>query len=43
VSWSRRFDEPITLPNGQKLITLADAIARLPTKFQPVKFKRCTT
>jgi hypothetical protein len=23
--WSRRFDEPIILPNGRKLITLRDA------------------
>jgi hypothetical protein len=25
MSWSRRFDEPIILPNGQKLIPLKDA------------------
>ena len=25
--WSRRFDEPIILPNGKKLLTLKDAIA----------------
>jgi hypothetical protein len=27
--WSRRFDEPIILPNGKKLLTLKDAIAWL--------------
>ena len=27
--WSRRFDEPIILPNGKKLMTLKDAIAWL--------------
>jgi hypothetical protein len=29
VSWSRRFDEPIVLPDGRKLKTLAEAIAYL--------------
>jgi hypothetical protein len=29
VPWSRRFDPPITLPNGRKLVTLQDAIAWL--------------
>jgi hypothetical protein len=29
VSWSRRFDEPIELPDGRKLKTLAEAIAYL--------------
>jgi hypothetical protein len=29
VSWSRKFSEPIELPNGKKLITLRDAIAWL--------------
>jgi hypothetical protein len=28
-SWKRRFDEPIKLPNGRKLVTLKDAIAWL--------------
>jgi hypothetical protein len=32
VSWSRRFDEPIPPPNGKKLRTLKDAIARLATE-----------
>jgi hypothetical protein len=27
--WRRRFDEPITLPDGGKLVTLKDAIAWL--------------
>jgi hypothetical protein len=27
--WKRRFDEPIKLPNGGKLVTLKDAIAWL--------------
>jgi hypothetical protein len=27
--WSRRFDEPIVLPNGKKLLTLKDAFAWL--------------
>jgi hypothetical protein len=33
VAWSRKFDEPILLPNGRKLVTLKDAgnyIAKLP-------------
>jgi hypothetical protein len=37
LSWSRRFDEPILLPNGRKLVTLRDAgeyIAGLPAKDQ---------
>jgi hypothetical protein len=29
MSWSRRFDEPIELPNAKKLVTLKDAIAWL--------------
>jgi hypothetical protein len=29
LSWSRRFDEPIPLPGGGKLVTLQDAIAWL--------------
>ena len=29
MSWSRKFDEPIVLSNGKKLITLSDAIAWL--------------
>jgi len=29
MSWSRRFDEPIILPNGKKLVTLKEAIAWL--------------
>ena len=29
VSWSRRFDGPIELPDGRKLKTLAEAIAYL--------------
>ena len=29
VPWSRRFDEPIKLPDGGKLVTLKDAIAWL--------------
>jgi hypothetical protein len=29
VSWSRRFEEPIELPDGRKLKTLAEAIAWL--------------
>jgi hypothetical protein len=28
-NWKRRFDEPIKLPNGRKLVTLKDAIAWL--------------
>jgi hypothetical protein len=26
-NWKRRFDEPIKLPDGRKLVTLKDAIA----------------
>jgi hypothetical protein len=29
VSWSKRFAEPIVLPDGTKLVTLGDAIAGL--------------
>ena len=29
VSWSRKFSEPIELPNGERLVTLQDAIAWL--------------
>jgi hypothetical protein len=29
VSWSRRFEEPIELPDGRKLKTLAEAMASL--------------
>jgi hypothetical protein len=29
VSWSKRFDEPIVLPDGAKLATLRDAVAHL--------------
>ena len=29
MSWSRRFDEPIELPDGRKLKTLAEAMAWL--------------
>jgi len=29
MSWSLKFDEPIELPNGKKLVTLKDAIASL--------------
>jgi hypothetical protein len=28
-NWKRRFDEPIKLPDGRKLVTLKDAIAWL--------------
>jgi len=33
MSWSRRFDEPIPLPRGRRLVTLKDAgtyITKLP-------------
>jgi hypothetical protein len=34
LSWSREFEEPITLPNGRKLLTLKDAAdyTKLPKK-----------
>ena len=35
MSWSREFEDPITLPNGRKLLTLKDAadyIMKLPKK-----------
>jgi len=35
LSWSTRFDDPIELPNGRKLVTLKDAatyITALPKK-----------
>jgi hypothetical protein len=37
LSWSKRFDDPIALPNGRKLITLRDAgkyITALPARQQ---------
>ena len=34
MSWSRKFDEPIVLPNGKKLVTLRDAIAWLASQFR---------
>jgi hypothetical protein len=33
--WSKRFEDPVTLPNGRKLVTLLDAgnyVASLPRK-----------
>ena len=33
--WQRRFDEPIELPDGRKLRTLADAIAWLAMEIPP--------
>ena len=35
--WSRRFDEPIILPNGKKLSTLKDAIAWLAKEIPPAE------
>ena len=35
MSWSRRFDEPIILPDGKKLLTLKDAIAWLAKELNP--------
>ena len=35
MSWSRKFSEPIELPNGEKLITLQDAIAWLAKSVPP--------
>jgi hypothetical protein len=35
--WSRRFDEPIILPNGKKLVTLKDAIAWLVKEVPPAE------
>jgi hypothetical protein len=35
LSWKRRFDDPIVLPDGRKLVTLLDAatyVTTLPTK-----------
>jgi hypothetical protein len=37
MTWSRRFDEPIALPDGRELVTLRDAgdyISRLPAGAQ---------
>jgi hypothetical protein len=37
MTWSRRFDEPIALPDGRELVTLRDAgdyIGRLPARAQ---------
>jgi hypothetical protein len=30
VSWKRRFDDPIVLPDGHRLVTLQDLITKLP-------------
>jgi hypothetical protein len=35
VSWSRRFEEPIELPDGRTLKTLAEAMAWLRKKADP--------
>jgi hypothetical protein len=32
LSWKRRFDDPIVLPDGRKLVTLLDAATKLPKK-----------
>jgi hypothetical protein len=37
MSWSRRFDEPVELPDGRKLRTLADAIAWLAMEIPPAE------
>lgn len=37
MTWSRRFDDPIALPDGRELVTLRDAggyIAKLPARTQ---------
>jgi hypothetical protein len=36
-SWSRRFDEPIELPDGRKLRTLKEAIAWLAKEVPPAE------
>jgi len=35
VSWSRRFDEPIVLPDGTEVVTLRQAIAYLVKTVSP--------
>jgi hypothetical protein len=37
MTWSRRFDEPIELPDGRKLRTLKDAIAWLAKEIPPAE------
>ena len=37
MSWSRRFEEPIELPDGRKLKTLADAMAWLAKEMDKVQ------
>jgi len=37
VSWSRRFEEPIELPEGRKLKTLAEAIPKSEHKMEKVQ------
>ena len=37
MSWSKRFDEPIELPDGKKLRTLKDAIAWLAREVAPAE------
>jgi hypothetical protein len=37
MSWSRRLDEPVVLPNGKKLVTLKDAIAWLAKEVPPAE------
>jgi len=39
VSWSRRFEEPIELPDGRKLKTLAEAMAWLAKEVQKSEHK----
>jgi hypothetical protein len=38
-AWSRRFDEPIELPDGGKLKTLAEAINSLATEIPKSEHK----
>lgn len=37
MTWSRRFDDPIELPDGRKLRTLKDAIAWLAKEVPPAE------
>src|SRR4030088_1241212 len=39
VSWSRRFEEPIELPDGRKLKTLAEAMAWLAKEIRKSEHK----
>ncbi len=39
MSWSRRFEEPIELPDGRKLKTLAEAVDQVGSRVSNTSWK----